>query len=162
MSVSEYSLLRHTVGRVAALTLLFFATNAGLAVAQTENDELQGVFDGETLRDPTRPAGAVAPVAAGSVDNLLDAGATLEREYRVSFIRAGGGQPMAVVNGQAVRVGELVGEARVLAIGAGVVALEVNGERRAFSPWRGQTVRQPSGSERRATDTMNREQEIDN
>lgn len=162
MSVSVYSLARHAGTRVATLALVLCLGVVAPSMAQVAGTDLVRAFDGEALRDPTRPAGAVpAGQAAGESDNLQGAGGMADRQYRVSFIRAGGSQPVAVINGRPVRVGEEISGARVLAIEAGVVALDVDGERRTFRTWLGEEVRQPTSSGTTDTGTMNRERETD-
>lgn len=165
MSVSVYSLVRPAGRRASALMLMLCCVSAaGPSMAQGQDGELVREFDGETLRDPTRPPGATLSEqpAGASSDNRPDASAMVERQYRVSFIRAGGSQPMAVINDQPVHVGEVISGARVLAIETGVVALDVNGERRTLSTWRGEAVRESISSEAMDTDTMSSEQETDN
>lgn len=161
MSVSVYKMLRSTAGRVAALTLVVCVSAGSTAVAQMTDGDLVRFFDGEDLRDPTRPSGAVAPGQSAGESGASHGTGVVMDQYQVSFIRAGGSEPMAVINDQPVRVGEEINGARVLAIEAGVVALDVNGERRTFSTWQGEAVRQSTSSETAHTDTMNRERETD-
>lgn len=96
------------------------------SVAQAE------VIDGEDLRDPTRPVDAMFPPGSGGSDVLsgLVSGAAglLSRAYTVSFIRAGGSEPVAMVNEQLVKTGDMIGSAEVVAIDAHSVSLRVNGE----------------------------------
>ncbi|MEX1199126.1 MAG: hypothetical protein WEB57_14850 [Pseudohongiellaceae bacterium] len=150
--------------RAAAMMLMLCCLGAaGPALGQRADSDLVRNIGDETLRDPTRPAGAALPESSrGEIGgSRLDAGAMVNRQYRVSFIRAGGSQPMAVVNDQTVRVGEVVNGARVLTIETGVVALDVDGERRTYSTWQGESVRQSISSEAMDTDTMDNEQETD-
>lgn len=89
------------------------------------------IIDGEELRDPTRPADAVRP-ASGAQNGLLSgvlnsASGLLNRGYSVSFIRAGGNEPVAMINEQLVKTGDMIGEAEVVAIEADSVSLRVNG-----------------------------------
>jgi hypothetical protein len=129
-------------------------------MAQTAGDGMTGILDGEVLRDPTRPAGAsLSPQETRTDAHAQNTGGA---GYRVSFIRAGGSQPMAVINGQAVRVGEEVSGAQLLSIETGTVILKVNGEDRRFSTWQGEVVRQSASGEVMDADTMNREHETDN
>ena len=88
------------------------------------------VFDGEELRDPTRPDGALVEAAGeeGLFSSLFGSGVSLLNSgYRVSFIRAGGSEPVAMVNNQLVRRGDMIGTAQVLSIDTDSVSLQVNG-----------------------------------
>lgn len=91
------------------------------------------VIDGEELKDPTRPMGAIRGGQAGQGGGLLsgllgNAEALLSQAYTVSFIRAGGTNPVAMVNDQLVRAGDRIGEAEVVAIDRDRVSLRINGE----------------------------------
>lgn len=91
------------------------------------------VIDGEELKDPTRPMGAVRGAEArqgeGFLSGLLgSAEGLLNQAYTVSFIRAGGTDPVAMINDQLVRAGDRVGEAEVVAIDRDRVSLRINGE----------------------------------
>lgn len=153
MSVSVYSdTLRVAVWWMAWALLLPASTGAAQTGAARSGDNagvLTREFDGQTLRDPTQPPGASLPMQSdGEIDQaLLDAGAGAIRRYRVSFIRAGGREPMAVINDESVTVGEEVGGARVVAISSGQVELDVNGETRTIRPWRGNAVRRAASEQ---------------
>jgi hypothetical protein len=90
------------------------------------------IFSGEELKDPTRPAGA-APVVeaegeAGFLDGLFGSAASLlNSNYKVTFVRAGGAEPVAMINERLVKAGDMIGEAEVIAIDAQSVSLRVNG-----------------------------------
>ena len=103
-----------------------------MALALFSLDAQAEVFGGEDLRDPTRPAGA--PIAAegeggegflaglfGSATGLLDS------NYKVTFIRAGGAEPVAMINERLVKTGDMIGQAEVISIDAQSVSLRVNG-----------------------------------
>lgn len=88
------------------------------------------VIDGEELKDPTRPADAPLLVAAerdflpglfGPASNLMG------RSYTVSFIRAGGREPVAMINEQLVKAGDMIDNAEVVAIDADSVSLRIDG-----------------------------------
>ncbi|MGJ8688410.1 MAG: hypothetical protein ACSHXZ_02720 [Gammaproteobacteria bacterium] len=89
------------------------------------------IIEGEDLRDPTRPADAVRPAGSAQGDLLSgmfnSASGLLNRGYSVSFIRAGGSEPVAMINEQLVKTGDMIGEAEVVAIEADSVSLRVNG-----------------------------------
>jgi hypothetical protein len=82
------------------------------------------LIDGEELVDPTMPFGARIGISAPPGN----AGAN----YKVSFIRAGGNAPVAVINEQQVSVGDLVDGAQVTAIERDQVTLLVSNERVAI------------------------------
>jgi hypothetical protein len=69
--------------------------------------------DASPLVDPTRPGGAAAPGAA------VKAGAA---SLRLTFIRLGT-DPLAVVNGRSLRIGDAIDGRRVAAIQPGRVVL---------------------------------------
>lgn len=87
------------------------------------------VFGGEELKDPTRPAGA--PLAAegeGFLAGLFgNATGLLNSNYKVTFIRAGGSEPVAMINERLVKTGDMIGQAEVISIDAQSVSLRVNG-----------------------------------
>ncbi len=101
-------------------------------------------IDGEKLADTIRPGGArvseqpsaQAPQAGQS------RGLPVASDFSVSFIRAGGDNPVAVVNGETVGVGDTVGGAEVTAIERGRVRLLLNGSEAVVSAW-ADGVRQP-------------------
>ncbi len=117
---------RPSYRRLLVLLSLLSALCGNLARAE--------LFDGEELKDPTRPAGAPLVMSDeeqeegffaglfGSATQLLNSG------YTVSFIRAGGAEPVAMVNDQLVRTGDSIGDAQVVAIDSEGVSLRVNGE----------------------------------
>lgn len=95
------------------------------------------MIDGEDLKDPTRPMGISASMESegsgrglGSLVSGLLGGATelLNGGYTVSFIRAGGTDPVAMINDQLVRAGDRVGEAEVVSIDRDRVSLRIDGE----------------------------------
>lgn len=98
------------------------------------------VINGERLFDPTQPPG-VAVEVPGFVSPQEGTAAT-PRNYRVSFIRAGGDRPTAVINNELVGLGDEVAGATVLAIEPGVVTLWINGQEERISTFAGD-VRQP-------------------
>lgn len=122
---SEYPLPR--AGKCLLLSVLLMSAVS----AQAE------MIDGEDLKDPTRPMGVSASMAAegngrgvGSLLAGLLGGATdlLSGGYTVSFIRAGGTDPVAMINDQLVRAGDRVGEAEVVSIDRDRVSLRIDGE----------------------------------
>ncbi|MCP5357093.1 MAG: hypothetical protein H7A06_03000 [Pseudomonadales bacterium] len=122
---SEYPLPR--AGKCLLLSVVLMSAVS----AQAE------MIDGEDLKDPTRPMGVSASMAAegngrgvGSLLAGLLGGATdlLSGGYTVSFIRAGGTDPVAMINDQLVRAGDRVGEAEVVSIDRDRVSLRIDGE----------------------------------
>ena len=103
--------------------LLFILCMPALALAQ---DRI--VIDGVTYRDPTQPVGAQR--------QSLEEGTIGRTSYAVTFIRTGGQQNVAVVNGQTVGVGDTVDGASVMAINSDSVTLDVDGESIDISTFR--------------------------
>ena len=100
------------------------------------------LIGGEELRDPTRPADVMMPPSAEGAAGLLsglinDAAGLLSRRYAVSFIRAGGSEPVAMINEQLVKAGDTIGEAEIIAIDADSVSLMINGEVQRVSSFDG-------------------------
>jgi hypothetical protein len=79
---------------------------------------------GAELRDPTRPSGWQVPQAGGNADGDGAQALKLQGTFNVGGLRS------ALVNGQRVRVGDLVAGAEVVDIRADKVVLDLNGERR--------------------------------
>ena len=96
------------------------------------------VIDGEDFVDPTRPllAGGsrdAGAAGAGQLDVTSFIRNVLPSSYDVSFIRASGTYPMAVVNNERVTIGDSVGGAEVIAISRNSVTLLIDNEERSFS-----------------------------
>lgn len=103
-----------------------------VALALPSLDVQAELFGGEELKDPTRPAGA--PLAAegeggeGFLAGLFgNATGLLNSNYKVTFIRAGGSEPVAMINERLVKTGDMIGQAEVISIDAQSVSLRVNG-----------------------------------
>lgn len=79
------------------------------------------LIDGESFRDPTRPprVSTVQEQTAEVSENL---------DFAVTFIRSGGDNSTAVINGTLVPLGGSIEGAVVRAIGVDSVTLEVNGQ----------------------------------
>lgn len=134
------------------LWIMAFGTGAPMSLlAQTTQPPATQSFDGEVLRDPTRPF-AVTAVSRGAsgnvVDNLpsLPMGGLARNNFSVTFIRDGGASPMAVVNEQRVTIGDVIGGATVVAISSDGVTLSVNGLEQVITTF-GPTVKEVSGTE---------------
>lgn len=117
------SALWHCCGSSWPLLLVFALPSLGFG-AQT--------FEGEELKDPTRPVGAQLVVGteggAGFLADLFgSATSQLNSTYKVTFIRAGGTDPVAMINEKLVKTGDMIGEAEVIAIDAQSVSLRVDG-----------------------------------
>lgn len=107
---------------LACAMLLLLALPSLSASAET--------FGGEELKDPTRPAGAAAVASEGEgfLAGLFgSATSLLSSNYKVTFIRAGGTEPVAMINEKLVKTGDMIGEAEVISIDAQSVSLRVNG-----------------------------------
>lgn len=87
------------------------------------------VIDGEELVDPTRPLTMPSGNDSSLVDELIRN--VVPSSYDVSFIRAGNNSPIAVINGQTLTIGDVIGGAEVKAIDrSGVTLLVGEAERR--------------------------------
>ena len=109
---------------LSCLLLLAFALPSLSASAE--------MFGGEELKDPTRPADAVPIVETEGGPGLLSglfgsATSLLNSNYKVTFIRAGGSEPIAMINEKLVKTGDMIGAAEVISIDAQSVSLRVNG-----------------------------------
>lgn len=136
--------------RTAMLVAAMWASAHTVLLAQSTQSSAAQSFDGEMLRDPTRPFAALSGRApsTGSVEGgrlLPDAGLT-RRNFNVTFIRDGGASPMAVINGQQVMEGDLIDGATVTAITSAGVTLSVNGLDQVINTF-GPTVKEVSGTE---------------
>lgn len=107
--------------RAARALLLIPGFVAATVCAQTLE------IDGEIFRDPTQPPNAVlADIPAATFDSVPQFNAS---NFKVSFIRSGGINPVAVINNRTVTVGdEMEGGVRVSEIRAGTVVLSVEGQ----------------------------------
>lgn len=89
------------------------------------------IFEGEELKDPTRPVGASLSNGIEGEGFLADlfgsATSLLNSNYKVTFIRAGGTTPVAMINERLVKTGDMIGEAEVISIDAQSVSLRING-----------------------------------
>ena len=85
------------------------------------------IIDGEEFVDPTRPLLSTRASAQVSQDgNALTR--LVPTRYEVTFVRAGSSTPMAVVNDQRVTLGDVVGQATVVAIDRSGVTLRLNNQ----------------------------------
>lgn len=100
-------------------------------------------IDGEVFRDPTQPPWAVASSAqnAMTVAEEVPAGPDFSL-LRLTFVRAGGLTPVAVINSQQYSVGDQIEGAEIVEIRSGAVVFNVDGEERILSSFTG-SVRQP-------------------
>lgn len=105
--------------------LAVIALMGGAVVAQ------DGYVDGELFRDPTLPA-YMAGAGTGAGD-ATSPGVGLRQgldrsQYVLSFIRTGGGNPMAVINDQSLSIGDRLGDALVRDIRPTEVILVIGGQ----------------------------------
>jgi len=84
------------------------------------------VIDGEELVDPTRPFQFAAVSDDASILDLIRT--VVPSSYDLSFIRAGGDKPIAVINQLQLTIGDVIGGAEVIVIDRGGVTLRVNNE----------------------------------
>lgn len=92
------------------------------------------VIDGEDFVDPTRPL-FVSSVSSTTSDIDVSGfiGRVIPSSWDVSFVRASGLTPMAIVNSERVTIGDSVGGAQVLEIDRNGVTLLINEEERRIS-----------------------------
>lgn len=74
------------------------------------------------LEDPTRPSGFQAPVEAPKP----------QASFSLDSIMTGNGKRLAVINGQLVREGQALDDARVLRVAPDRVVLSVDGQQRVL------------------------------
>ena len=92
------------------------------------------VIDGEELIDPTRPLFFSTTSSLGSdVDVSGFISNVIPSSWDVSFVRASGSSPMAIVNNERVTIGDTVGGAEVIEIDRNSVTLLINDEERRIS-----------------------------
>ncbi len=90
------------------------------------------VIDGEELVDPTRPLFA-------STENNEEIDLTeiyrnvVPASFEINFIRASSENPIAVINGVQVTLGDIIGGATVAGIGRDTVTLLINGQENEIS-----------------------------
>jgi hypothetical protein len=89
------------------------------------------VIDGEELVDPTRPFQFAAVSDDASIQDLIRT--VIPSSYDLSFVRAGGDNPIAVINQQQLTIGDVIGGAEVIVIDRGGVTLMVNNEEQRVS-----------------------------
>ena len=89
------------------------------------------VIDGEDLVDPTRPFQFTALNDDSSILDLTRTG--VPASYALSFVRAGGDNPIAVINQQQLTIGDVIGGAEVIVIDRGGVTLRVDNEEQRIS-----------------------------
>ena len=105
------------------ITLLVSVLLAGTSMAD--------VIDGEELVDPTRPFQFTAVNDDASILDLIRT--VVPSSYDLSFVRAGGDNPIAVINQQQLTIGDVIGGAEVIVIDRGGVTLRVNNEEQRVS-----------------------------
>ncbi|OFE12902.1 hypothetical protein PHACT_06895 [Pseudohongiella acticola] len=106
------------------LLSLFFVS--GLALAQGRSVTI----DGETFRDPMQPPWAVTDIRI--TESAAASGPRLS-ELSLSFVRAGGLSPVAVINDTQVTVGDEIEGAPVVEIRPGEVVLLIDGEEQVLT-----------------------------
>lgn len=89
------------------------------------------VIDGEELADPTRPFQFADVDDDASILEMIRT--VVPSSYDLSFVRAGGDTPIAVINQQQLTIGDVIGGAEVIAIDRGGVTLLINDEEQRVS-----------------------------
>ncbi|TFH75806.1 hypothetical protein E3V39_06900 [Gammaproteobacteria bacterium LSUCC0112] len=103
-------------------------------------------IDGELFRDPTQPPSAVFSMTV--VDTMqvveIEAAQALLSTLTLNFIRAGGLEPVAVINRQPYRIGDNLETAVVSDIRSGEVELTIEGVKHVLTMF-SRPVRQSDG-----------------
>ena len=92
------------------------------------------LIDGEELLDPTRPL--VRPTAAVTEDgnDFMDRFSNiLPTSFELSFVRANGSSPMAIINDRRVTIGDVIAGAEVISIDRNGVTLLIDDEETRIS-----------------------------
>ncbi len=110
------------------LMLVMLMLVSGLALAQGRIVTI----DGEDFRDPTQPPWAVLPDSRLTAESVPTTGPRLS-ELSLSFVRAGGLSPVAVINDTRVTVGDEIEGAPVVEIRPGEVVLLIDGEEQVLT-----------------------------
>lgn len=106
------------------------------------------LIDGEVLRDPMQPVSAYR--RNERVQEVLPE-LPNRSEFTVSFIRAGGSSPMAVINDRTLMVGDELSGMRIMEIRAGEVVLGAAGQEYILTTF-GSAVRTPASDSNGNTD----------
>lgn len=118
--------------RLCGLSKLF-RSSVMIIAALGLNGALADVIEGENLVDPTRPllAGSASPQPIPAV--LSDSMDGAAASFQVSFIRASGTNPVAIVNNQRVTIGDSIGGAEIVAISRNRVTLLIDEQEQVLS-----------------------------
>lgn len=106
------------------------------------------MIDGEMLRDPMQPVSAYRTNSA--VQTTLPE-LPNRSDFTVSFIRAGGNSPVAVINNRSLTVGDELSGMRIMEIRAGEVVLGAAGQEYVLTTF-GSAVRTPISDSHANTD----------
>ena len=119
---------RPATGRRLVVLLLLMASVPGAVFAQTIE------IDGEIFRDPTQPPWAVMSVSPDSMSVDVDVPPGPDFSLlRLSFVRAGGLAPVAVINNRQYSLGDEIEGAEIVGIRSGEVIFSIDGEERVLS-----------------------------
>ena len=97
-----------------------FVTPVAARAQEAANDEL--------LVDPTTPLNFVIPTGGNDEPGALAMLGSMFTSYELSSVLIRAEDRIAVINGERVRIGDSIGAARVTAIEADHVTLNVNGK----------------------------------
>ena len=115
------------IKRMVMLLLLGASVN-GVLLAQSIE------IDGEIFRDPTQPPWAVMSGSPDSMSVEVDVPSGPDFSLlRLSFVRAGGLAPVAVINNRQYSLGDEIEGAEIVAIRSGEVVFSIDGEERILS-----------------------------
>lgn len=130
---------RFMPGLLMVLTLVTGLAHAPAALAQTMT------IDGETFRDPTRPATAAASATSVVAEVVAVGAATVaidRANFELSFIRTGGSRPIAVINNKQLTIGDEIDGVTVVDIRSGEVVLSAQGQQYVLTTF-SRPVREP-------------------
>lgn len=102
-----------------------------LVSALLATTSMADVIDGEELADPTRPFQFTAVTDDTSILDLIRT--VVPSSFDLSFVRAGGDNPIAVINQQQLTIGDVIGGAEVIVIDRSGVTLRTNNEEQRIS-----------------------------
>lgn len=116
---------------------LMLAVLPMIAIAQSSGEVR--VIDGERLRDPMQP---ITAYRSQNAVQEMPSRLPNSSEFTVSFIRAGGSSPVAVINNRSMTVGDELSGMRIMEIRAGAVVLGAAGQEYVLTTF-GNAVRTP-------------------
>ena len=122
---------------ITMILVLMFTVIPTVSMAQSQGK--MRLIDGEMLRDPMQPASAYHN-NSGALEVLPEL--PNRSDFSLSFVRAGGNSPVAVINNRSLTVGDELSGMRIMEIRAGAVVLAASGQEYVLTTF-GSAVRTP-------------------